>query len=68
MSATKFWYRRSAVDLLDAHFAKEMTRSGDGTVVSVCGARFQPLFVLTTHPGEPPDPRVCADCQARAAA
>lgn len=42
VSAMKAWCLRSTRDLTDAHLlAEEMTESGDGTVESVCGARFQ---------------------------
>ncbi len=60
------WYLRSALDLVDAHLA-EMT--ADGTVESVCGARFQPVVVFnhgSASPRTPLDPRVCAACQAAA--
>ncbi len=61
-----FWYLRSPLDLHDAHLA-EMT--ADGTVESLCGARFEPVAVFnhgSASPRTPPDPRVCADCQAAA--
>ncbi len=58
--STQSWYLRSAGDLVDAHLA-EITP--DGTVESLCGARFDPAAVFTS-PSTPPDPRVCPDCQA----
>lgn len=62
------WYLRDPRNLLDAHLAQEMA---DGTTVveSLCGARFTPAAAFhagSASPSAPPDPRVCATCQAAA--